>query len=352
MPLGKPGSVTGLRPSPNPNLLINGDMRVAQRGTTITAATAFPNSDASFTLDRWLLVGEAATDIADVSRSTTAPTGAANSMQLLVVDDTAGATKFGVIQILEGFDTRALAGGEVSVSFQAQMGTGDATDQLRFALLAWDGTSDQPTLDVVDAWGDEGTNPTLVANWNFDYTPTADLTLTASWQEFHFPGISVRSDAENLAVFIWSEEDTATAGDIIRLANVKLEAGPVVTDYHPRAIGEEVRLCQRYFWKTFDLDVIPGDNVSDLGALNFESQLNGGRNTDIRFHTKMHKAPSLTAFNPGSGTAASWVQVGTSTTQTFSTDDIGQSGARVAMANSASGAEYYVHITADAEVSA
>ena len=53
----------------NPNLLINGCMRIRQRGgvSSITAATTFTNGNDNYTLDRCNLVSDG-DDIVDVSQ--------------------------------------------------------------------------------------------------------------------------------------------------------------------------------------------------------------------------------------------------------------------------------------------
>src|SRR3990167_304736 len=63
------------------NALINGDFRVAQRGTSFTGATTPANSDDTYLLDRWILLSDS-NDIVDVTQSTDAPTNGLNSIAL------------------------------------------------------------------------------------------------------------------------------------------------------------------------------------------------------------------------------------------------------------------------------
>ena len=49
------------------NYVINGDFRVAQRGTSFTSATAPANSDGNYLLDRWIVLSDG-NDIVDVSK--------------------------------------------------------------------------------------------------------------------------------------------------------------------------------------------------------------------------------------------------------------------------------------------
>ena len=71
-------TVTGL-PS-NSNIIINGAMNVAQRGTSFTGLT---NGSNGYTLDRFRFVEQGSPTFAcTISQSSTAPTGFANSLKL------------------------------------------------------------------------------------------------------------------------------------------------------------------------------------------------------------------------------------------------------------------------------
>ncbi len=86
------------------NLIINGDGVIAQRGTTITAATAFPNGNDDYCLDRWTLIsgdsGGSDDDCVDVSTDTTdMPPGGRSAIKMLITATTN--KKFGIVQIIE-----------------------------------------------------------------------------------------------------------------------------------------------------------------------------------------------------------------------------------------------------------
>src|SRR3990167_2953323 len=94
------------------NALINGDFRVAQRGTSFTGATTPANSDDTYLLDRWILLSDS-NDIVDVTQVTTpVPTGAYAAIGLDV--ETANA-KFAILQVIEARDSSRFKSGTASL---------------------------------------------------------------------------------------------------------------------------------------------------------------------------------------------------------------------------------------------
>jgi hypothetical protein len=231
----------------NRNAIINGGMGVAQRGTTFTAATVPLNSDDTYLLDRWILLSDG-NDIVDVSQVTTpVPTGAyAAACFDIETED----KKWGWLTILEAKDSARFIGGTVSLSFKAARGASDTSTLLRAGILSWSSTADTVTSDIVNAWGNEGTNPTLVANWTFENTPAALADLTDAYQTYKIEGISIdTASTTNIAVFIWSDDKTNAVGDLVYITDVQLELGSVSTPFEFRHHGQELALCKRYFYK-------------------------------------------------------------------------------------------------------
>jgi len=228
----------------NPNLLINGDFRIAQRGTNFTSATTPANSDDTYLLDRFILLSDG-NDIVDVTQETTVvPTGSHNSIKLEV--ETAN-KQFGILQIIEGKDAAAIIGGVASLSFDARMAAADDnTHSLKAIVLAWDSTEDVVTSDVVNVWG---ATPTYVANWTGENTPASN-TLTTSWQTFTIENISIdTAGAKNVAVFIFCDQTDGAIDDAIYISKIKLEKGASATDCETRPIAQEEPLAQRFYEK-------------------------------------------------------------------------------------------------------
>uniref|UniRef100_A0A6M3L300 Uncharacterized protein n=1 Tax=viral metagenome TaxID=1070528 RepID=A0A6M3L300_9ZZZZ len=246
---------------PNRNAIINGCFRVAQRGTAFTAATTPANSDDTYLLDRWVLLSDG-NDIVDVNQVTTpVPTGAYSAASFLIATQD---KKFGILQVLEAKDAARFIGGTVSLSFKARMGASGTSTLLRAAVLAWSSTADTVTSDVVSAWGAEGTNPTLAANWTTENTPAALTALTADYQTYKIERISIdTASTTNIAVFIWSDDMTNAAGDLVYITDIQLELGSVATPFEFRSYQQERSLCQRLYRR------ITPDSTSDVFGVGF-----------------------------------------------------------------------------------
>jgi hypothetical protein len=227
----------------NRNGIINGGFRVAQRGTSFTAASTPLNSDDTFLLDRWILLSDG-NDIVDVSQSTTViPTGATASIKLLV----ATANKqFGILNILENKDAMRFIGRTVSLSFQARMAASDDnTHSLRANILSWSSTADAVTSDAVNTWAAPITS--FATNWTAENT-AASNTLTTSFQTFKIEGVSIdTASTANIAVLIYCDQTDGVADDAIYITQVQLELGAIATPFEIRPFAQELALCQRYY---------------------------------------------------------------------------------------------------------
>jgi hypothetical protein len=138
-----------------------------------------------------------------------------------------------------------LQGQTVTLSFQAKVSATTKLDNVKCAIVAWSGTADSVTSDIISAWGAEGTNPTLIADATYENSP-ANLNVTTDWATYTVSAPIDTASTNNVIVFIWSDVTDTTAGDFLYLAGVQLEAGSVATPFERRPFGTELQLCQRY----------------------------------------------------------------------------------------------------------
>jgi len=221
------------------NRLINGNFNVAQRGTSFTSGA---NNDDTYNLDRWYVLSDG-NDAVDITQATDVPTGAKYSIGLDV--ETAN-KKFGIAQIIENLNCFDAIGGTVTLSFQAKVSSTTKLDNVKCAIVAWSGTTDSATSDIISAWGSEGTNPTLIADATYENSP-ANLNVTTSWATYTVSAAVDTASTKNIIVFIWSDVTDTTAGDFLYITNVQLEVGSVATPFERRDYGRELALCMRYF---------------------------------------------------------------------------------------------------------
>ena len=241
-------TTTGLRWNPdlNKNYLINGGFAVAQRGTSFTS-TSGANNDDAYTLDRWYILSDG-NDVIDVTQdTTTVPT---NGEFAIALDVETVNKKFGIATIIENKDVIGLVGNTVTFSFKAKVSATTKLDNVKAAIVAWSGTADTVTSDIISAWGAEGTNPTLIANATYENTP-ANLSLTTSYATYSISAAVDTASTQNLILFIWSDVTDTTLGDFLYIAESKLELGSIATPfvYAGGTIQGELAACQRYYYR-------------------------------------------------------------------------------------------------------
>ena len=223
------------------NRIINGEFGIAQRGTSFVSGA---NDDDSYNLDRWYVLSDG-NDAVDITQETsTVPT---NQLTAIALDVETANKKFGIAQIIEQKNCVGLIGGNVTLSFKAKVSSTTKLDNVKAAVVAWSGTADTVTSDIISAWGAEGTDPTLIANATFENTP-ANLSVTTSYATYTLTANIDTASTKNLIVFIWSDVTDTTAGDFLYITDVQLEAGSTATEFERRPIGTELALCQRYYY--------------------------------------------------------------------------------------------------------
>lgn len=251
MPKGSFETLDGLAISPYQgilrNAIINGDFGVAQRGTSFTSASTPANSDDTYLLDRWLLLSDG-NDIVDVTQQ--AAGGVDGNSPYIRLDVETVSKKFGILQVIEACNAKYLNGKTVTLSFEAKVTDVTKLSDIRAAVISWDGTADTVTSDIISAWGAEGVNPTLVANWTAENT-AANLGLTESWVKYQITCDIDTASMANIGVFIYQNNVATndTAGKFLEITNVQLHPGSVALPFDPRPYAEELRLCQRYYWR-------------------------------------------------------------------------------------------------------
>lgn len=270
----------------NKNYIINGDFRIAQRGSLFTSASAIVNNDDTFLLDRWNLLSDG-NDIVDVSQELTIkPDGVYSSIK---IDQETANKQWGIVQFLEAQDAAALINGIASLSFEARKGGSNSTiGKLRAGIISWSGAADSLTSDIVATWAGNGTNPTLATNWNYENVPS-DLTLTTAFQKFKIENVAIdTASAKNIAVFIWLDTTNGTIADLVYISKIKLEYGAKSTPYIAKTTQEEIAACQRF------CNVIGGENLyNELGSYGI-AITSTALNSNITFPVEMRISPSLT----------------------------------------------------------
>ena len=88
----------------------------------------------------------------------------------------------------------------------------------------------------------------------------------------------------------------ATSGATFDITGVQLEAGQVASDFEFLPVDVNLQRCQRYFYKSFPQGTTPAQNVTagNLGLVGTQANYING----YHFPTMMRASPSITTFNP------------------------------------------------------
>jgi hypothetical protein len=303
--------LTGFR-----NRIINGEFGVAQRGTSFVSGA---NNNDSYNLDRWYVLSDG-NDAVDITQETsTVPT---NQLTAIALDVETINKKFGIAHIIEQKNCIGLIGGNVTLSFKAKVSSTTKLDNVKAAVVAWSGTADTVTSDIISAWGAEGTNPTLIANATFENTP-ANLSVTTSYATYTLTANVDTASTKNLIVFIWSDVTDTTAGDFLYITDAQLEAGSTATEFERRPIETELAFCQRYFYvlsvapfARFETSTIMGFGYNTMNTMRASPTLSMQGTIKIRNFTKggnrtaTSPSGSFQRSNPSGGAielnASSW----------------------------------------------
>ena len=243
------GPIAGSR-----NRIINGDMRIDQRGGTITSPTA----SVAYGIDRWRIVRfNDTTGTFTLQQSTTVPAGFTNSGLITVTAAQTSVPSNGLYRfdhLIEGLNT-------------ADLGWGAAGAQ-SITIGFWVRSS------ITGTYGARVCNSAETRSYVFQYTINAANTFeyksitipgdtTGTWLTDTGIGIGLNFDLGSGSSFegtanAWNASNVCRASSNIRLIStssatfyitgVQLEPGSVATPFERRSYGAELALCQRYYF--------------------------------------------------------------------------------------------------------
>ena len=239
------------------NLLINGAMQVAQRGTSLTGLY----NNTNYLIDRFSFGGGATDGRVTMSQDSDGPAGFANSLKLActTADTSIAATEENYFQYrVEGQDLQQLKKGtssaeSMTLSFYVK-GNAAATYTAEFydadntrqngqtfnVTTSWNRVTLTYAPDTTGAYTDDNTIGVYVIFWIHAGSNHTSGTFTSnSWAA---SVTANRVSASNTSFF----DSTSRT---LNITGVQLEVGSVATDFEHRSYGEELALCQRYYQK-------------------------------------------------------------------------------------------------------
>jgi hypothetical protein len=289
------------------NLIINGDMTVAQRGTSSTG-TGYQ------TVDRFG-VNQSNFDnlVSTKTQDTNVPVGFSKSLKIATTtaETALAADEYGNMSYaIEAQDLQSLAYGTSSAksftlsfyvksnltgnfSVTAFKQTGSNKQQDRRYTINTADTWERKTLTFVGDTAQAIVNDNTVGMYLYWHTAfgsnfgTATYNASAGWSAYTNAGWGAGQDINTLY---------NSTSNYIQFTGVQLEVGDTATPFEHRSYGEELALCQRYYLQQ---------------VIDIQTPIGGYMIVPIYFPTTMRAAPATSAVAAGS-TAGGLVSEGIS----------------------------------------
>ena len=292
------GSQTALS---NRNMIINGAMQVAQRGTSATFSTS---SEGYLVADRFAFSMNGTSTVYTASQDTTAPDGFANSLKLdcTTADASLSAGDFTQLHYrIEGQDLQQLQKGtsgakKVTISFYVRSpktGTHileiQDRDNTRSISKAYT-VSSANTFEYKEVTFDGDTSGALnndngesfrLTWWLQAGSTYTSGTLATSWES---------TTSANRAVGQVNIGDDAANNFFI--SGIQMEIGEQATPFEHRSFGDEMTRCERYFQRFVANDAYTAWSVA------FSTSATSAK-AHLKYNGKMRAEPTISQSNTG-----------------------------------------------------
>jgi len=290
----------------NRNLIINGAMNVAQRGTSATGKGA---DNGYFTVDRFRLAFNNTAGRVTMTQDSSAPEGFANSIKLActTADTSVAADEYFFMDTkLEGQNLQTIAKGTSSakplaLSFYVK-GNASATyvvelydnDNNRNLSKSFSVTTDWQRVeiaipaDTTGAFDDDNAESLGITFWlhagsNFT-SGTLDTTWGSNTNANRAVGISSFFDSTDRTFF---------------LTGVQLEVGQNATEFEHEPYERTLAKCERYFLRSFHTASNSGNSQAYPGTITAEAVTTNVLDFQVQFRTQLRTAPTFTFYRAG-----------------------------------------------------
>ena len=336
------------------NIIVNSQMAIAQRGTSFT-----PTTSQTYTLDRFQIFPQGSTaGRATITQDSSAPNGFANSLKIDVTtaDTSIAANETYILGYqAEGQDVQMFKKGtseaeEYTVSFYVK---GNASATYVLELFDMDNTRQiSKTFNVTTDW------TRVILTYPADTTGSFDDDNASSLALFFFLHAGSTYTSGTINSSAWAATNNAnrvgsgttsifdSTDRTFFITGLQVEVGSVATPFEMRSFGEELALCQRYYFGSSYGDTTPG-TTGPFGTAHSTNEANVG----FEFPTTMRATPTVTVFDAsGNANRIHRAQVGNhgnaANANNVSVNGVGQ----LQSTSMTSGGGYLGGINADAEL--
>ena len=233
------------------NMIINGAMQVAQRGTSATSVASAGYKVA----DRWGLsynTGGTWT----ISQSTDAPSGFGYSQKYEVTTAQSTPTRLWIQSSQEGYNVQSIGKGtsdakQVTLSFWVKASVTGTNIAEIYDVNNTRQISKSYTINTADTWEYKTITFDADTTGTFSNDNGASLRLVlplASGTSFTSGTLNTSwASVTNANRHVGQTNHAATVGNTFYITGVQLELGSVATPFEHRSYADELVRCQRYF---------------------------------------------------------------------------------------------------------
>ena len=329
------------------NLIINGAMMVAQRGTSGT------NSGYG-TVDRFR-VQYSGTDEAptqsqvDVASGTTPYTlGFRKALKITNGNQTGGAGTSDAVHFQYYAESQDIANSGWNYTSSSSFITlqfwikSSVAQNFQGRVRTRDGTSQNYAFETGSLSADTWTKvtKTIPGNSNLQFDNNTEKNLQTDI--FAFLGTDDTSSAVSLDTWATYTSGTqvkdvtstwyTTNDATLEITGVQLEVGSQPTAFEHRSFGEELALCLRYYEKTYPYGVALGGSNSYTGYVSVSGSSNATGSMVIPIYFSEKRAsPTITAYNALNGDSGTWyvIRNGATASNAVTIDQISTQRARL-----------------------
>ena len=319
-------SINGGQIGGRKNIIINGAMQIAQRGTSSTGLGA---GVGYFTLDRYVMYNGADASAGRYTMSQSTVTDLEGFSNALKIDcttaDTSIAAGEGLLlqQAIEGFNVQQLKATSTStkaftLSFYAKS---NASRAIVTEVRTSSGTNRQACKlhTIGTTWARHTFTVSAASSMQLDNDNSSEMQIN-----FWLHAGSTYSGGTLSATFAASNNANRAAGagsifsstdNTLEITGIQLEAGSQATPFEHRSYGEELALCQRYYINTKDGGSSYGSVVMTRSVYANEAM------GSTAFPVEMRAVPTITLYD-GGGTEGALTENGAAHNRTCAASNI------------------------------
>ena len=333
---------------------INGACEISQvNGTTAVTPTAN-----GYVIDQFFYALTQASKLT-FQQVADAPAGLKNSLKVTVAAQfsPAATDTFTIRQFIEGqniIDFQLGTAGAVIITLSNWIKAGNAGTYAAYLRNGATNRSYVGTIAVTSAWtqvkltltgdvtGTWATDTTIGLEWGIDLGSGSNFNTTAgAWQAGSFTRTS------GTGTFV-----AQANGSTMNITGLDVRLGSVApTVFERRGVREELRRCQEYWCKSYDLDIAPA-TITAVGAIgNAGTNAASGNVWCVRYPVSMRANPTIALYSPVTGTSAVIANLtAAADTSAVAAVNVGKNGfANIGLALTLGNA-YSMHFTADARL--